>query len=134
MKRRTNKTRLWYLGYAGCALILLLIAFAGFPKEVDVGLAMVMGALFGLSHVELWYERQVRKDENFEIEVGDERNVQIKYRAGYMVCGVDMTLFGIATAVFVMLDYTVPAVITGVMLVLQPVLLIAASAVLEKRM
>lgn len=128
-----KRTRLWYLGYAACAVLLLLIAFADFPKGVDAGLACAFGAVFGVSHAELWYAKQVKKDESFEIEVEDERNVQIKYRAGYLACGIDMALFGLATVIFIILDYTLPAVITGVMLAVQPLILILASNAIGKR-
>ena len=131
MKR--NRAKLWYLGYAACAAMLLLIAFADFPRSADIGLACALGAVFGVSHVELWYDKQVKKDENFEIEVEDERNVQIKYRAGFLACGVDTFLFGLATVVFIIMDYTLPAVVTGVMLAAQPLILIAASSVISKR-
>ena len=131
MKR--NRAKLWYLGYAACAVLLLLIAFADFPRGADIGLACALGAVFAVSYVELWYDKQVKKDENFEIEVEDERNVQIKYRAGFLACGVDMFLFGLATVVFIIMDYTLPAVVTGVMLAAQPLILIAASSVISKR-
>ena len=131
---KKDRTRLWYLGYVFCAAMLLLIAFADFPKGVDTGLACAMGAVFGVSWAELWYAKQVKKDDSFEIEVEDERNVQIKYRAGYLVCGVDMALFSLATVIFIMLDYTLSAVITGVMLALQPVLLIVAGNVISKKL
>ena len=130
---KKDRTRLWYLGYVFCAALLLLIAFADFPKSADVGLACVMGAVFGVSHAELWYAKQVKKDDSFEIEVEDERNVQIKYRAGYLVCGVDMLLLGLATAVFIILGYTLPAIITGVMLAAQPVILILASEIIARK-
>ena len=131
MKR--DRTRLWYLGYAACAALLLLIAFADFPKAADAGLACAFGGVFGLSYVQLWYDKQRKKDENFEIEVEDERNVQIKYRAGYLACGIDTFLFSLATVVFIILDYSLPAIITGVMLAVQPVILIAASNIIGKK-
>ena len=130
---KKDRTRLWYLGYVFCAALLLLIAFADFPKSADVGLACVMGAVFGVSWAELWYAKQVKRDESFEIEVEDERNVQIKYRAGYLVCGVDMLLLGLATAAFIILGYTLPAIITGVMLAAQPVMLILASEIIGRK-
>ena len=46
---KKNRTKLWYLGYAACAVMLLLIAFAGLPKSADVGLACAFGAVFGVS-------------------------------------------------------------------------------------
>ena len=133
MKKATNKTKLWYLGYAVCAVILLLIAFADFPRMADIGLSCAFGAIFGVSYTQLWYDKQVKKDPDFEIEVEDERNVQIKYRAGYLTCGIDWLLLSAATVAFIILDYTLPAIITGVILLLQPVILIVPSNVVEKK-
>lgn len=128
-----NKNKLWYLGYAACAAILLVIAFAGLPRAADIGLSCAFGAIFGLTYAQRWYDKQVRKSEDFAIETEDERNVQIKYRAGYLASGVDMFLFSAATVLFIILDYTVPAIVTGVMLALQPAILIVASSVIEKK-
>lgn len=134
MKKATNKTKLWYLGYAVCAVILLLIAFADLPRAVDIGLSCAFGAIFGVSYSQLWYDKQVRKDPDFEVEVEDERNVQIKYRAGYLTCGIDLLLLSAATVAFIILDYTIPAIITGVILVMQPVILIVASNLVGKKL
>ena len=133
MKKATNKTKLWYLGYAVCAVILLLIAFADFPRMADIGLSCAFGAIFGVSYTQIWYDKQVKKDPDFEIEVEDERNVQIKYRAGYLTCGIDWLLLSAATVAFIILDYTLPAIITGAILLLQPVILVVASNIIEKK-
>lgn len=133
MKKATNKTKLWYLGYAVCAVILMLIAFADFPRMTDIGLSCAFGAIFGVSYTQLWYDKQVKKDPDFEIEVEDERNVQIKYRAGYLTCGIDLLLLSAATVAFIILDYTLPAIITGAILLLQPVILVVASNIIEKK-
>lgn len=133
MKKATNKTKLWYLGYVVCAVILLLIAFADFPRMADIGLSCAFGAIFGVSYTQLWYDKQVKKDPDFEIEVEDERNVQIKYRAGYLTCGIDWLLLSAATVAFIILDYTLPAIITGAILLLQPVILVVASNIIEKK-
>lgn len=134
MKKATNKTKLWYLGYAVCAVILLLIVFADLPRATDIGLSCAFGAIFGVSYSQLWYDKQVRKDPDFEVEVEDERNVQIKYRAGYLTCGIDLLLLSAATVAFIILDYTIPAIITGVILVMQPVILIVASNLVGKKL
>lgn len=134
MKKRTNKSKLWYLGYVACAVILLLIVFADLPRVADIGLSCAFGAIFGVSYSQLWYDKQVKKDPDFEIEVEDERNVQIKYRAGYLTCGIDWLLLSAATVAFIILDYTIPAIITGVILVMQPVILIVASNLVGKKL
>lgn len=133
MKKATNKAKLWYLGYVVCAVILLLIAFADFPRMADIGLSCAFGAVFGVSYVQIWYDKQVKKDPDFEVEVEDERNVQIKYRAGYLTCGIDWLLLSAATVALIILDYTLPAIITGAILILQPVILIVASNIIEKK-
>lgn len=133
MKKATNKSRLWYLGFVVCALILLLIALGDLPEMADVGLSVAFGAIFGLCWTQTWYNRQAKKDPDFEIEVEDERNVQIKYRAGYLTCGVDWFLLSAATVVLIILDYLVPAIITGVILLIQPAILIVASNIIEKK-
>ena len=133
MKKATNKTKLWYLGYAVCAVIMLLIVFADLPRVADIGLSCAFGAIFGVSYSQLWYDKQVKKDPDFEIEVEDERNVQIKYRAGYLTCGIDWLLLSAATVAFIILDYTLPAIITGAILLLQPVILVVASNIIEKK-
>ena len=61
MKKATNKTKLWYLGYVVCAVILLLIAFADLPRVADIGLSCAFGAIFGVSYSQLWYDKQVKK-------------------------------------------------------------------------
>ena len=133
MKKATNKAKLWYLGYVVCAVILLLIAFADFPRMADIGLSCAFGAVFGVSYVQIWYDKQVKKDPDFEVEVEDERNEQIKYRAGYLTCGIDWLLLSAATVALIILDYTLPAIITGAILILQPVILIMASNIIEKK-
>ncbi len=133
MKKPTNRTKLWYLGYAVCAVLLLLIAFADFPRMANIGLSCAFGAIFGVSYSQLWYDRQVKKNPDFEVEVEDERNVQIKYRAGYLSCGVTWLLLSAATVAFIIMDYTLPAIVTGAILILQPVILIAASSIIEKK-
>ena len=65
MKKPKNKKKLWYLGYVVCAFILLAIAFADLPDMADVGLSVAFGAIFGLCHTELWYDKQVKKDPDF---------------------------------------------------------------------
>ena len=134
MKKATNKTKLWYLGYVVCAVILLLIAFADLPRAADIGLSCAFDAIFGVSYSQLWYDRQVGKVPYFVVEVEDERNVQIKYRAGYLTCGIDWLLLSAATVAFIILDYTIPAIITGVILVMQPVILIVASNLVGKKL
>ena len=86
-----------------------------------------------MSYVQIWYDKQVKKDPDFEIEVEDERNVQIKYRAGYLTCGIDWLLLSAATVAFIILDYTLPAIITGAILLLQPVIIVVASNIIEKK-
>ena len=52
----------------------------------------------------------------------------------YLTCGIDLLLLSAATVAFIILDYTIPAIITGVILVMQPVILIVASNLVGKKL
>ena len=47
---------------------------------------------------------------------------------------ITLALLGITTVIFILLDYLVPAIITGVIVVAQPIILIIASSIIEKKM
>ena len=59
----------------------------------------------------------------------DERNVIIKEKAGNIT-----NMLGVATVIFICLDYIIPAIIVGSIIAIQPIILIIISSVLEKKM
>lgn len=129
-----NKYRVWYIGYIIALLLVLVILFTDFPKMVDIGLLILFSAIFSISHTQILHNKMMKKDADYKINVQDERNIAMKEKAGYVTNMVNVTLLGFATILFVSLDYLFPAVVTGIMVAMQPILLIITSSLLEKKM
>lgn len=129
-----NKYRVWYIGYIIALLLVLVILFTDFPKMVDIGLLILFSAIFSIAHTQILHDKMVKKDADYKINVQDERNIVIKEKAGYVTNMVNDTLLGFATILFVSLDYLLPAVVTGIMVAIQPIVLIITSSLLEKKM
>ena len=64
----------------------------------------------------------------------DERNVIIKEKAGNITNMFNTILLGVATVIFICLDYIIPAIIVGSIIAIQSIILIIISSVLEKKM
>lgn len=78
--------------------------------------------------------RSTTNDTDYKINVMDERNIMIKEKAGNVTNMVNTTLLGLATVIFICLDYVIPAIVTGAIIAIQPIILITISNMLEKKM
>lgn len=121
-------------GYVLAGAALAAIVFADLPKAADLALAVLFAMLFSVSHVQLLHDKMLRKDRDYQIAVTDERNIAIQEKTGNITCMILTLLLGLATVVFIGLDLFVPAIITGGIVAVQPVIMIVVSTVLEKRM
>ncbi|HJB25536.1 MAG TPA: hypothetical protein H9662_02820 [Firmicutes bacterium] len=128
-----NKYQIWYIGYIISLLLVLTMLFADFPKMVDIGLAILFSAVFGVSHVQVLHNKMLKNDADYKISIMDERNIMIKEKAGNVTNMINTTLLGLATVIFICLDYAIPAIVTGVIITVQPIILITISNMLEKK-
>lgn len=128
-----NKNKIWYVGYILSVAIVLIIFFTNFPKTVDIGLAVLFSAIFSVSHTQLLHSRLMKNDADYRLNVMDERNILIKEKAGNITNMLNMVLLGLITVVFIALDYVIPAIITGVVVSVQPIILIIISNMIEKK-
>lgn len=76
----------------------------------------------------------MKDDIDYKVNVMDERNIMIKEKAGNVTNMVNITLLGLVTVIFICLDYVFPAIVTGVIITVQPIILITVSNMLEKKM
>ncbi|HJC31051.1 MAG TPA: hypothetical protein H9934_02880 [Candidatus Anaerobutyricum faecale] len=129
-----NKKIIWYGGYVAAALVILIIAVTDLPEAADAGLAILFAILFSVSHVTLWHDKMMEKDRDYRIEVMDERNIAIKEKAGNVTNMINLTLLGVITVIFILMDYIIPAIFTGVLVAVQPVILILVSNSIGKKM
>lgn len=129
-----NRKTMCYIGYALAAILVIVLFVTDLPKMVDAGLGILFASIFSISHSQLWHDKMLHTDKDYKTEVLDERNVAIKEKTGNIANMITLTLLGITTVIFIALDYIVPAIFTGAIIFLQPILLIFISSSIEKRM
>ena len=128
------KNKIWYLGYVISLCIVLIIFLTDFNKMVDIGLAVLFSAIFSVSHTQILHNKMMKNDTEYKNNVMDERNIAIKEKAGNITNMITLTLLGLATVIFICLDLLIPAIVTGVIITVQPVILIIVSNMIEKKM
>ena len=134
MKNRRNNDIIWYLGYVISLAIVILIVTTDFPEKVDLALAVLLVVIFSVSHTNILYSRMLKKDKDFRTEQMDERNISIREKAGNIGNMVNISLLGLVTVIFIAFDYVFPAIATGIIVAMQPFILIFISRSIEKRM
>lgn len=130
----TNKTKIWYLGYCIALLLFLLILFTDFPIQADLALGVLSSSIFAVSYTSLVHEKMLKQDKDYRISLSDERLIAIKEKTGNTANLINTAFLGIAAVFFLGMGYTIPAVILGIFLLIQPVILIVISICLEKKM
>ena len=133
MKRR-SKNMIWYLGYAASLALILIIILTDLPGKADMALAVLMAVIFSVSHMNIFHNKMLSRDDDYRVSVMDERNIAIREQAGNIANMATMTLLGLATVIFIAFDYIFSAIVTGVIVAVQPVILIIISNALEKKM
>ena len=128
------KNKIWYAGYIVSLCIVLIIFLTDFNKMVDIGLAVLFSAIFSVSHTQILHSKMMKNDTEYKIHVMDERNIAIKEKAGNITNMITITLLGLATLAFICLDLLIPAIVTGAIITVQPVILILVSNRIEKKM
>lgn len=128
------KNKIWYLGYIISLCLVLIIFLTDFNKMVDIGLAVLFSAIFSVSHTQILHNKMMKNDTEYKNNVMDERNIAIKEKAGNITNMITLTLLGLATVVFICLDLLLPAIVTGAIITVQPVILIIVSNMIEKKM
>ena len=118
------KEKFWYFGYVVALLLILLIAFTDFPSGADMALAILFTCVFSVTHTQLLHRRMLHTDSSYRINVLDERNIAIKEKAGNITNMITLMLLGIAMLIFITLNYMVSAIIVGVIILIQPLVLI----------
>lgn len=129
-----NKYQIWYIGYIISLLLILIILFTDFSKIADIGLAILFSVVLGVSHVQVLHNKMMKNDTDYKINVMDERNIMIQEKVGNVTNMINTALLGLATVIFICLDYVIPAIVTGIIITIQPIILITISNILEKKL
>ncbi len=127
------KNKIWYAGYVASFFIILIIFFTDLPKITKIGLLILYGLVFSVSRVQILHNKMLATDKNYKIDIKDERNIVIKEKTGNITNMVNTIFLGLLTVIFISFDYIIPAIITGIALAIQPIILIIVSTIVERR-
>lgn len=128
------KNKIWYAGYLVSLCIVLILFLTDFNKMIDIGLAFLFSAVFSVSHTQILHNKMMKDDVEYKNSVMDERNIAIKEKAGNITNMVTLLLLGIATVSFICMDLLLPAIVTGAIIAVQPLILIFVSGRIERKM
>lgn len=128
------KNKLWYIGYTISFILVLIVLFTDFPEMADIGLLILLCIIFSISHTQLLHNRMMKNDIDYKVNVMDERNISIKEKSGNITNMITTVLLGIATIIFISFNYLIPAIITGAIIAIQPIILMIISNRIEKKM
>lgn len=130
---KKNK-KIWYVGYLVSLIIIIVIAFTDLDTNIDIALSLLFSAIIGVSLSKLLHQKMVNSDLDYRRNVFDERLIAIKEKSGNIVNVINIILLGFAMILFIGLGYIIPTIVTAVILVIQPIMLIIVSNVMEKKM
>lgn len=130
---KKNK-KIWYVGYLVSLIIIIVIAFTDLDTNIDIALSLLFSAIIGVSHSKLLHQKMADYDLDYRRNVFDERLIAIKEKSGNIVNVINIILLGFAMILFIGLGYIIPTIVTAVILVIQPIMLIIVSNVMEKKM
>lgn len=130
---KKNK-KIWYVGYLVSLIIIIVIAFTDLDTNIDIALSLFFSAIIGVSLSKLLHQKMANYDLDYRRNVFDERLIAIKEKSGNIVNVINIILLGFAMILFIGLGYIIPTIVTAVILVIQPIMLIIVSNVMEKKM
>ncbi len=130
---KKNK-KIWYVGYLVSLIIIIVIAFTDLDTNIDIALSLLISAIIGVSLSKLLHQKMANYNLDYRRNVFDERLIAIKEKSGNIVNVINIILLGFAMILFIGLGYIIPTIVTAVILVIQPIMLIIVSNVMEKKM
>lgn len=130
---KKNK-KIWYVAYLVSLIIIIVIAFTDLDTNIDIALSLLFSAIIGVSLSKLLHQKMANYDLDYRRNVFDERLIAIKEKSGNIVNVINIILLGFAMILFMGLGYIIPTIVTAVILVIQPIMLIIVSNVMEKKM
>lgn len=130
---KKNK-KIWYVGYLVSLIIIIVIAFTDLDTNIDIALSLLFSAIIGVSLSKHLHQKMANYNLDYRRNVFDERLIAIKEKSGNIVNVINIILLGFAMILFIGLGYIIPTIVTAVILVIQPIMLIIVSNVMEKKM
>lgn len=128
-----KKGKLWHLGYVIAAGFLVALFVLKNSAVWGIICSMGFAGIFSVTHVNVMHEKMLEQDADYQRNIKDERNIMIREKAGNISNMLNMMLMSLATVIFIALGYIIPAIVIGVLVFVQPFILIAITGRLEKK-
>ena len=122
-----KKGKLWYLGYVIAAGFLVALFVLKNSAVWGIICSMGFAGIFSATHVNVMHEKMLEQDADYQ------SNIMIREKAGNISNMLNMMLMSLATVIFIALGYIIPAIVIGVLVFVQPFILIAITERLEKK-
>lgn len=128
-----NKNNIWYFGYVLSLLLIALIGFADLRTSINIWLSVLFLGVFGISLSKLLKQKLIDLGVDPKRNICDERFVTIVEKTGNITNTITVFLLGIALIIFFGLGYKIPAVIVGIIIAIQPLMIILVSNMIARK-
>ena len=128
-----KNNKIWYLGYLISLVLLIIIFTLDLNRSTQAAVTILFSFVLAITHVNVIHNKMIAKDKEYNILSKDERNEMIRDKVNAMNSVVLISFIGIITVVFIVYEWYIPAIITGSMIILDPIIMIFISRFYEKR-
>ena len=128
-----KNNKIWYLGYLISLVLLIVIFTLDLNRSTQIAATILFSFVLAITHVNIIHNKMIAKDKEYNILSKDERNEMIRDKVNAMNSVVLISFIGIITVVFIVYEWYIPAIITGSMIVIDPIIMIFISRFYEKR-
>ncbi|MBC7087862.1 MAG: DUF2178 domain-containing protein [Tissierellales bacterium] len=128
-----KNNKIWYLGYLISLVLLIVIFTLDLNRSTQTAVTILFSFVLAITHVNIIHNKMIAKDMEYNILSKDERNEMIRDKVNAMNSVVLISFIGIITVVFIVYEWYIPAIITGSMIILDPIIMIFISRFYEKR-
>lgn len=129
-----NRLTIWHLGYAICIILFLIVLCTNVSKDIKAAFTTLISIIFTVCYLQIYHNKMMKVDKSYKINVLDERNIAIKDKMAHTSYCIMMIMCALATIYFIMMNMILPAVILGVIIFVQPFIMIIVSTVMERKM
>lgn len=128
-----KNNKIWYLGYLISLVLLIVIFTLDLNRSTQTAVTILFSFVLAITHVNIIHNKMIAKDKEYNILSKDERNEMIRDKVNAMNSVVLISFIGIITVVFIVYEWYIPAIITGSMIIMDPIIMIFISRFFEKR-
>lgn len=128
-----KNNKIWYLGYLISLVLLVGIFTLDLNRTTQIALTILFSMVSAITHVKVVHDKMISNDKEYNVLSKDERNKMIRDKVNAVNSVVLISFIGIVTVIFIAYEWFLPAVITGSMIIIDPIIMIFISRYYEKR-